>query len=279
MFIKRALTAAAIVAPLLFGAGQASAGEIFCVDTKPYDPFPALTGNQVACAGAGGQAASTGFQSDLLNGLYNEKVLVTAGGPTGLLFNATIVADWNAFVLGGITVSSTGLDSDLGFNIYAVVTATGYITGPNSFTATGATLRFYLDADQDANLGMTSIDNTTLAYSSGGVADVLLGQSTFLISGSGTTSASAGTDGFAVTFGNFALTSPAGEMFFIAPRPFYIQAYSDGDINDGQVETVGPGLLEIKGDLSAEFQIPEPGSLALVGLALLGLGTAGRRKV
>ena len=138
MSIKKALTAVALAAPLVFGAGQASAGEIFCVDSKPYDPFPGLTGNQVACTGAGAQAASTGFQSDLLNGLYSEKVLVAPGGPTGLTFSATIVADWNAFVLSGVSVSSTGLDSDNGFNLYAVVTASGVITGKPSAAPTAA---------------------------------------------------------------------------------------------------------------------------------------------
>ena len=275
MILKRILPAVALAAPLVFGAGQAAAAGLpFCVNTVGYDNTPAISANQVACSGQGDQSALTGFQATGLNGSYVEKLQVFFDGPT-LKFNATIVASWGQFI-NGSGVGGTGLTND--YNLYAVVTASGFITGANSFTANAASLNLYADKTMGSNLALSGIDDTTLAYTGGDGNDVLLGSSTALFSGSGTTSASAGTDGFAVTFDQFSL-APGGETFFIAPRPFYVRVYSDGDINDGTVENVVPGLFTLGGDVSAEFQkVPEPGSLALVGLALAGLGFASRRR-
>ncbi len=285
MALNRFVSAVALGVAALLGSGHAAAANApipFCVNDKgvDIDGLPASLYPAQNCNNGAGQ---TGFTADLLNGLYNEKVQVYVDPIDGLLkFNATIVADWNAWAYQGASLDT---QLNFGYDLYAVVTASGVITGANSFTATSAGLSLYLDDNNDTVLDMASIDGTNplLPFLNVGADDYLLGTSTNLMSGSGSTSASAGTDGFAVLFDEFVLTNDAaklidGNRFFIAPRPFHLVIYSDGDINDGTVENVGPGLLEIKGDVSANFTVPEPGSLALAGLALLGLAAARRRQ-
>lgn len=270
MFLKRALSMIAVGAAVAFGPGQAFAAAApvpFCIDDSAANGGALSTSSN--CSNGSG---TNGFAVDLLNGGYVEKALVTDTG-SGLAFNATIVVDFGQYQLGGSEV-----DAGLGgvYDLYAVVTASGVLTGANTFKANTATLSFYLDTGDNTTLDLTSIDSGTLAFTPG-LGDLLLGTSTTLLSGSGSTASSGGSDGFAVTFTDFGLTSD-GEDFFIAPRPFYLSVYSDGDINDGTVDVVGPGLLELRGDVSANFFIPEPGTLALVGLSMLGLGIARRRK-
>ena len=227
MSFKRVLTAVALATPLLIGTNQAFAAPI-CVNTTGFDPTPAISGTQVPCAGVA--PGSSGFVAGGVTGGYVEKFLVTGGGP--LTFSATILSGLS-FTNNGSVITGTGTNDS--WVLYTVVTANGYISGANSFTATSASLALYANPTLAPTLLISDIGND-LSFA-GYAGDVLLGTSNLLLSGSGTTSASAGTDGFAVTFGDFALTA-AGESMFIAPRPFYVRAYSDGDINDGDRKSV-----------------------------------------
>jgi len=80
---------------------------------------------------------------------------------------------------------------------------------------------------------------------------------------------------FQAIWTDFELTA-AGEAYFVAPRPFYITVEATGDVDQ---DNFGPGTFGITGDVSANFaEIPEPGTLALMGLALTMLGLMGIRR-
>jgi len=289
MSTKRLLSAFAMGAGLTLTSVTASAALLpFCVNDTALGGVGAFS-NNVVCAGAGTNVGTNGFSVDKVTGDYVEKLRVTSLNADNVsgTFKATIVFDINAYSYLGQNVG-TGLNVDeafpgtngVGYNLYAVVTATGSFAG-QSFIAdpgVGTTLKIYGDANQDANLTLGSINDLSLAFGGAGVGDVLLGSSTALVSGSGNTAAAGGTDGFAVTFTDFNLEN--GDNFWIAPRPFYINLFSDGDITDPTfVFDPTQALTTLAGEASANFlPVPEPGSLALVGLALFALGAAGRRK-
>lgn len=186
------------------------------------------------------------------------------------------------------------------YDIYGTFTGTG--TGDwiaNQFTVTGIngfTIQLY--ASPATGTALTAGTATTGTQANGGITagskDFLLGTATFAGSFGGT-NAQLGTGGVATTqlTANFNFVPASNDYvgvggFFEAPVPFVLQLQASGSTNSAQsVYTIDASGVHIvtaagggaTGNIRAlSNNVPEPGALALVGVALAGLGLFSRRK-
>ena len=280
MFKKFA--APAVVALTAFVANPAAAAfEDFCVNslalagTSSTGTYNTLVNGSNGCT----NGSVRGFTADKLNGGYNEVLQVTGTATPGVFsFQSTVFVNWGQYFRneGGSSIGASSSLMGVQYDLYAVVRASGTLSlASGLFNATNASLELYADQFSSAggsNTALTGFSGLNPTLTGTGDDQLLLTGS--YLSGFGTASAPGR---FTFSFDNIALTA-LGNSYFIAPRPFYFRVLSDGDVDTEGFNVTGPGTFNLVGDISANFFIPEPGSLALAGLALLGLGIATRRK-
>lgn len=255
-----------------------SAG-VLAVASSAY-ALPAFTLDESTVNGTGVTNSVTGDQITLRYTAGINQTALGAFSETGYFSGTGVV---NGGAPQGTFMNGPGAD---GYNFYGTFQVNGTVSVVGTtLLATFATGNVFIYADPDRDTILSLVAGLPVVTDVVGNDDKLLASSVFVLPISqanvplvGGQAANGGS--YVINYGLLNLTTD-GLGFFVAPQPFYLNITVTGE-NESFTPALALGDYTgtAVGDASAQFfAVPEPGSLALIGLGLLGASAARRRKV